>query len=77
MGKKAVYAAEEQADRETRGSNVGPWCAGDAECLTCGAEWIAVWPLGAEAIECPECGGFDTDRTARPAESGTPFPLLF
>lgn len=41
-----------------------PWCAGLAQCLDCGRKWTAVWPLGAEALECPECGGDNTDRDA-------------
>lgn len=40
------------------------FCAGQAECLACGREWVAVWPLGADALECPSCGSTDTDRTA-------------
>lgn len=39
------------------------YCAGPAECLACGREWVAVWPLGADALECPTCGSTDTDRT--------------
>lgn len=35
---------------------------GPAQCLTCAADWMAVWPLGAEPLECPECGGNDTVR---------------
>lgn len=38
------------------------WCTGKAECLTCGHVWQAVWPLGADALECPGCGGSDTVR---------------
>ena len=41
---------------------IGPWCDGTASCLNCGHEWIAVWPLGAESLECPDCGSTDTDR---------------
>lgn len=37
-------------------------CAGQAECLTCGRHWVAVWPLGAEPLECPSCGSTDTIR---------------
>lgn len=35
---------------------------GQAECFLCGKEWGAVWPLGAEALECPQCGSYDTYR---------------
>jgi hypothetical protein len=38
------------------------WCHGKAECLNCGHEWTAVWPLAAESLECPRCGSTDTDR---------------
>lgn len=41
-----------------------PWCAGQAQCLDCGREWTAVWPLGAEALECPSCESINTDRDA-------------
>jgi len=40
----------------------GPWCKGAAWCLDCHHEWVAVWPLGAESLECPACGSTDTDR---------------
>lgn len=39
------------------------WCAGRAECLQCNNEWTAVWELGCEPLECPECKSKDTDRT--------------
>jgi hypothetical protein len=45
----------------------GPWCAGQAECIACGHEWVAAWPLGADALECPDCGSTDTDRIAQEA----------
>lgn len=38
------------------------WCGGAAWCLDCHHEWVAVWPLGAESLECPACGSTDTDR---------------
>lgn len=41
---------------------IGPWTQGSAWCLNCPHEWIAVWPLGAESLECPVCGSTDTDR---------------
>lgn len=44
-----------------------PWCTGNAECLTCGHEWLAVWPLGANDLECPNCGESDTVRESLPA----------
>ena len=40
------------------------WCHGKAECLQCGHEWVAVWPLGADELECPACGSADTVREA-------------
>ena len=43
---------------------IGPWCDGTSCCLNCGHEWIAVWPLGAESLECPKCGSTDTDRSS-------------
>lgn len=39
-----------------------PHVHGCAECLTCEKQWYAVWPLGADALECPRCGGVDTVR---------------
>lgn len=47
-----------------------PWCTGKAECLACEHEWIAVWPLGANDLECPNCGGRDTVRESLPAPPG-------
>ena len=43
-------------------TELGPWCNGAAWCLDCHREWIAVWPLGADSLECPSCGSTDTDR---------------
>jgi Zn finger protein HypA/HybF involved in hydrogenase expression len=46
------------------------WCAMPSQCLDCGKEWVAVFPLAAADIECPECGsdntvrGFDDDEKA-------------
>lgn len=42
------------------------WCAGYAECLSCGNEWIAVWPLGDDLV-CPECESTDTIREHDPS----------
>jgi Zn finger protein HypA/HybF involved in hydrogenase expression len=39
-----------------------PWCHGMAECFDCDHAWTAVWPLGANALECPRCGSTNTDR---------------
>jgi hypothetical protein len=39
-----------------------PHARGAASCDDCGHEWMAVWPLGAEALECPKCHGANTDR---------------
>lgn len=40
------------------------FCAGPAECLTCAHAWVAVWPLAAGYLECPNCGSTDTIREA-------------
>lgn len=39
-----------------------PWCQGTAECWACGKKWRAVWPMGADNLECPACWSTDTDR---------------
>lgn len=31
------------------------WSVEEAMCDRCSREWIAVYPIGAEAIECPGC----------------------
>lgn len=33
-----------------------PTNAGEAKCLACGREWIAVAPISVIALECPSCG---------------------
>jgi predicted RNA-binding Zn-ribbon protein involved in translation (DUF1610 family) len=43
------------------------WCAGYAECLSCGHEWVAVWALNADDLVCPECGATDTVREHDPS----------
>ena len=42
------------------------WQHGSAECFDCDHRWVAVWPAGADALECPECHGTNTDRISRP-----------
>lgn len=37
---------------------------GTAQCLSCGHEWRARWPLAAEPLYCPECDSNDTYREA-------------
>jgi hypothetical protein len=37
---------------------------GTAVCDDCGHTWVAVWPLGADELECPKCHSTNTDRTA-------------
>lgn len=44
--------------------NMEIWKAGPANCLNCGREWVAVWPLGADGLVCPTCHGQDTEREA-------------
>lgn len=39
-----------------------PHCAGKAECLDCKRAWVAVWPLGADNLECPNCHSTNTGR---------------
>jgi hypothetical protein len=39
-----------------------PHAHGPAACDDCGHRWVAVWPLGAEALECPKCHSTNTDR---------------
>ena len=29
---------------------------GSLECVICGKKWVAVYSVGAPALECPECG---------------------
>lgn len=38
---------------------------GEAKCLACGFEWIAVAEIGCTALECPKCG-CDRGRTKGP-----------
>lgn len=38
------------------------WAHGHASCNNCGHEWVAVWPLGANDLECSRCGSCDTER---------------
>lgn len=41
-----------------------PHAAGSASCNQCGHLWTAVWPLGAENLQCPRCDSTDTEREA-------------
>lgn len=51
-------------------ADVGLWSHGPAECFDCCHTWVAVWPLGSEALECPKCHGQNTDRD----QAGEPQP---
>jgi len=33
-----------------------PHLSGEAKCIGCLYEWVAVSPVGATELECPECG---------------------
>jgi len=33
-----------------------PHLSGNAKCLTCNHEWVAVSPTGTVEMECPKCG---------------------
>jgi hypothetical protein len=34
-----------------------PHISGDAHCIGCGHDWVAVAPIGTSVIDCPECKG--------------------
>jgi len=38
------------------------WTTAPAQCLSCGHKWVAVYPLGADDLECPKCNSTDTVR---------------
>jgi len=42
------------------------WRTGPCECLACGWCWVGVWPLGADPLECKQCGSNDTVREEAP-----------
>lgn len=48
MGNVIAFAKPEPKD---------PHASGEAICMTCGHEWVAVAPItgGAHQLECPEC----------------------
>lgn len=48
------------------------WCKGQAQCIQCGHEWIAAWPLAADPLECPECGSDDTYRERKVDRGAVP-----
>ena len=37
---------------------------GHAECNECWTTWLAVWPLGARNLRCPNCDSTHTTRTS-------------
>ena len=41
---------------------IDPHGHGCACCLDCDKRWYAVWPLGADDLECPRCHGTNTER---------------
>ena len=44
-----------------------PHMTGEAKCLACGHEWVAVAPIGTVAFECPKCG-LDKGQTKYPCQ---------
>lgn len=34
----------------------GPWQAAPVECPICTHQWVAVWPVITDELECPHCG---------------------
>lgn len=40
------------------------WTTSLVECLDCHYEWVAVHPLAADDLVCPECYSTDTARSA-------------
>lgn len=38
------------------------WCVGHVQCLSCTKEWVGVWELAQEELQCPYCGSKDTVR---------------
>jgi Zn finger protein HypA/HybF involved in hydrogenase expression len=38
-----------------RGEEESPHLSGEAHCLICKKEWIAVCPIGTIWLECPDC----------------------
>ncbi len=46
------------------------WAAMPSECMDCGHKWVAVFPLAAADLECPECGSDNTFRGFDDLEEG-------
>lgn len=52
-------------------TGVGVWFTARVECSICTRAWVAVWPEGAERLECPGCGYMNTaPPTAERVEDG-------
>jgi rubredoxin len=49
MGDEKIISL--RAKREEK----NPHMTGDARCLVCGHEWVAVAPIGTLWLECPKC----------------------
>ena len=47
-----VVSLQEYRDEHT------PHLSGEAKCVACGHEWVAVCPVGVSFLECPKCGVF-------------------
>ena len=45
-----------EPQRESTEEYDGPWCTAAMECVICGHEWVAVYPVVAPALECGGCG---------------------
>ena len=47
MGEVVTFAGRRNDD--------GPHCSGEAKCIACGHDWVAVAPVGVVHFECPSC----------------------
>ena len=50
------------------------WCYCPSECLDCGKQWVAVFPLAAADLECPWCYSDNTVRGHEPIEEDSTDP---
>lgn len=67
------------SDRSVNGPenlSEAPHTYGPAKCQQCGHQWTAVWPLGADSLECSQCHGTDTERDQQEIRCGRPAKRL-
>lgn len=60
------------SDKRAKVDEEGEWVTAEMECVICGHEWVAVYPVCAPKLECSECGYMNPRHDPFGQERGEP-----